>query len=422
MGMSASQARLLTITARIHDVEYEAQSIQDAKLALANQEDQVYQNYLDALDATTFTVKNNNGDRIVANFNSLCGIDAAKANKSTRYVLRDDKNRIIVSDEIYKGYQEFGPGGDPYKFAMYMMTGQRKDWNDLPSENGEGERYTQAENAAMSKMEEYGSYLKDSQAALVETITKMLNKYDYSSTFEGGEYKTDKIKEDINAGYLLLKQLVPLYDNPSIIKDSNVKNFIANNQNSNNFKSDMEKLETVYQEYRYNMYSQFAETIFENAGNNKNDFDDDDFWYYVNMYKQIEANGRAAVNITDYNGLDGVGNAATDSDWLQAQIKSGQITIDVATQDNKGSLSFSATGVSTDSYLEYTTTSTIDKSKLAKAEVEYEHKLKEINQKDKKFDMELNKLETERTALEKEYDSVKKVIQDNIDKTFKIFS
>ena len=36
--------------------------------------------------------------------------------------------------------------------------------------------------------------------------------------------------------------------------------------------------------------------------------------------------------------------------------------------------------------------------------------------------MTLSKLETERTALTTEYGSVKKVIEDNIDRTFGIFS
>ena len=36
--------------------------------------------------------------------------------------------------------------------------------------------------------------------------------------------------------------------------------------------------------------------------------------------------------------------------------------------------------------------------------------------------MTLSKLETQRTALTTEYDSVKKVIEDNIDRTFGIFS
>ena len=38
------------------------------------------------------------------------------------------------------------------------------------------------------------------------------------------------------------------------------------------------------------------------------------------------------------------------------------------------------------------------------------------------FDMDLSKLEAERTALKTEYDSVKKVVSDNIERTFGIFS
>ena len=56
MGMAASQARLLSITARIHDLEFEGQSIQNAKLQLANHSDQAYEDYLEALDATTMTI------------------------------------------------------------------------------------------------------------------------------------------------------------------------------------------------------------------------------------------------------------------------------------------------------------------------------------------------------------------------------
>lgn len=37
MGMAASQARLLTLTSRLHDVEYKAQNIESQKIALATQ-------------------------------------------------------------------------------------------------------------------------------------------------------------------------------------------------------------------------------------------------------------------------------------------------------------------------------------------------------------------------------------------------
>ena len=45
-----------------------------------------------------------------------------------------------------------------------------------------------------------------------------------------------------------------------------------------------------------------------------------------------------------------------------------------------------------------------------------------INNKDTKFDTELSKLETERTTITTEMDSIKKVKDDNIERTFGIFS
>ena len=45
MGMAASQARLLQITARMHDIEFKAQSIEDAKISLATQRDELYKDY-----------------------------------------------------------------------------------------------------------------------------------------------------------------------------------------------------------------------------------------------------------------------------------------------------------------------------------------------------------------------------------------
>lgn len=52
MGMSSSQARLLSLTARQHNVEYRAQKLQAEKLQMANDSDRVYNTYLTALNAT----------------------------------------------------------------------------------------------------------------------------------------------------------------------------------------------------------------------------------------------------------------------------------------------------------------------------------------------------------------------------------
>ena len=104
-------------------------------------------------------------------------------------------------------------------------------------------------------------------------------------------------------------------------------------------------------------------------------------------------------------------------------IKCGKISISTVSENDKtGQVELNATSVATDTYLEDTTTTTIDKTALAKAEAEYTHKTKEIDKKDKQYDMELSKLETERNALTTEYDSVKKVISENVERTFGIFS
>ena len=50
MGLASSQARLLNLTARMHDIEYKAQNLEAQKLQMANESRQVYQEYEDALN------------------------------------------------------------------------------------------------------------------------------------------------------------------------------------------------------------------------------------------------------------------------------------------------------------------------------------------------------------------------------------
>ena len=65
--------------------------------------------------------------------------------------------------------------------------------------------------------------------------------------------------------------------------------------------------------------------------------------------------------------------------------------------------------------------SELDKSDDAQAQAEYERISTKIEKQDKIMQMELDRLEAQRSAITTEMDSVSKVIEDNIDKTFKIF-
>ena len=373
MGMAASQARLLTITARLHDVEYQAQSIQNAKTQLATQSDEVYQAYLEALDATTLTVKDYDGNIITANFNNLWGRNAVDT--KYQYAIRDDHNRLVVSEDIKQAYDNYKHDkGDadatPYGFAMYMLGGAEDiDLNEL--DNDCDEVYAEISNN------------KD--------ITKTSN---YSS-IKAAKDKMDEIIKNAGGDYNDLNE------------------------------EDKDKYDKAEKTYYNLMYNNYGEEIYKkNVGLNasdESDFNKEDFTYYENIFKQIEA-ADGCVSITEFDGPMN-GDAANDSDWLKNQLESGRFTIEIVETDKKtGEVKLNTTSIATDTYVGTTTTTSIDKKAYAKAEAQYEHDTKLIDAKDKKYDMDLSKLETERTALTTEYDSVKKVVSDNIERTFGIFS
>ena len=63
-----------------------------------------------------------------------------------------------------------------------------------------------------------------------------------------------------------------------------------------------------------------------------------------------------------------------------------------------------------------------DEEAIAKAEVKYEQAQRDIQSKDKEYETELKKLDTEHNALQTEYDSIKGVIEKNVERGFKAFS
>jgi hypothetical protein len=185
----------------------------------------------------------------------------------------------------------------------------------------------------------------------------------------------------------------------------------------------LEGYESTLAAYRRELYRSHSGEVYATASMEPElaeDFDTPLFNYFMSIYNQIKSCG-GCVSVADYNGMNG--NAANDTDWLQAMIQCGEFTIDTVATDNKsGDVTLTGTSPSSDFSIGYTQTTTIDKTALAKAEAKYEKDLRDINKKDKQYDLTLSKLESERTSLTTEYDSVKKVIEDNIERTFGIFS
>lgn len=392
MGMAASQARLLSLTARIHDVEYESQTIQNAKLALATQSDSVYQEYQEALDATSLTFSTINPQSgvtstIVANFNNLFSVNRARSATGKEYALRDRHGRVVVEESLYNGYKNYTDNGMPdsaYAFALYMMG--ETDW------------------------EQYSGNSSSAQVIYQTEFNVYQNKNDDPTLVE-------------LRNHVLEANGTPASD----YNDPNSYQAVYDTSQINNDPEKMQEYNEALAKYQKYLYSHYAEEINTELYNNVlgmnnpiDEFDKNLFDYYVQMYNVIKQCG-GMICVDDYDGFNG--DAKTDSDWLQAMIQSGEMSISIVKTDSQtGKVTLNGTMPSSDDNINYTTTSTIDSTALKKAEAEYEHATKLIDQKDKKFDLELSKLETERQALTKQYDATKTIIKDNEERTFGIFS
>ena len=112
MGMSSSQARLLTLTSRLHSIEHKAQRIEAEKLRLANDSERVYEDYLNALDATKiqYSALTQNGTMtfIDATLNALeNGAVPAYNGETTKntFLLYDGaNNKVLITQEFADEY------------------------------------------------------------------------------------------------------------------------------------------------------------------------------------------------------------------------------------------------------------------------------------------------------------------------------
>ena len=126
--------------------------------------------------------------------------------------------------------------------------------------------------------------------------------------------------------------------------------------------------------------------------------------WYTNLFNRIESGGYKVL-------LDGL---ASSSEWIQFAFESGIVSMEqVDSYNNWNSLIYSNCSD--------ITSQTNDKM-IAKAEAEYNAAMNKIENKDKRYDLELKNIDTEHNSLVTEYDSIKAAIDKNVERTFKLYS
>ncbi len=108
MGLSSSQARLLSLTSRMHDIEYKAQHLEAQKLQMANESAHIYKEYDDALNKTKIQVKQ------LASDGSTTYIDATyNSMKSLGYTMKfQDDYKPIISTATESNFKVAGNNRD----------------------------------------------------------------------------------------------------------------------------------------------------------------------------------------------------------------------------------------------------------------------------------------------------------------------
>ena len=108
MGMAASQARLLSITARLTNNENSGQSISYSKQRLADQTQQITNEYNEALNTTKLTVLTgfNGSDATYTDISYDTMTNKQMAANTKQYVVTDTKGRILVTEDIANAYKQ----------------------------------------------------------------------------------------------------------------------------------------------------------------------------------------------------------------------------------------------------------------------------------------------------------------------------
>lgn len=110
----------------------------------------------------------------------------------------------------------------------------------------------------------------------------------------------------------------------------------------------------------------------------------------------------------------------SSADYFQDALRNGGIFIAQATVDEKNNTQSTFKNISWSSMA--IIQDKLDTSDDAQAQADYEAKSIVLSNQDKMLDLELNQIETQHKAIETEYSSVQKLVQKNIEVSYKIFA
>lgn len=519
MGLSASQARLLLLTARQNDVEGQMMSISNQKLSLARQSADLSENYNRALNATCLTW--DTGDKSVdLNYDLIMHPNTTQT--TGQYLLSNASTGAVILDDSYISTLNLGAAGGAGDIAtkytatqfVAKMMGIAADNTTLvadmakiittpPPSNGnstqfktsynDSDIYTalssktfkclstsweeqtlyyntsgssqvvcffQSDGKNLSAMETSGGAAATNLASLVGSITgstseavlknlEATGKYSSAikSTLESAASKAQVATRQFYEAKLTSIQNNPAYNagNSETVNKCAGTNQIYNDSYGrdelyldvsqviktflNYFDGYCSSLDNDSSNTSYDVFAaqngaststrgtkggtgtecSDSSTTQTPSGTTANDTlnsnsisDSYEEKYYYNLYNALNTYGWQSNSSVD------------DPDYLQSQILYGSIAL--KSVNSSGQWSTVSTNDSNSPI-----TSESDKDAIAQAEAEYEAEKDKLDYKESQLDISMNNLDSERSAIETETESVQKIIDKNIERSFKLF-
>ncbi len=545
MGMAASQGRLLSITARISNNEFEQQCVAYSKQRLADDSQKANDEYLDALQATQYQILTGyNGD--VPNYEPVCYNQLTSLNSvavGRQYIVSDNKNQIVVPEKIAQAFGEKHVDFNTFlknvsggkltqvsepnvteadvhdawdKYLVSVIRGHQEgmfisydengkayldhtlgfSYHESKTDGGETVSYVTYRTSEITGSAGNKIYIQEgieggdpyyyyrNLPVEVEAYTKddgtmgYLAKYRISDVMDDGYnlmqdseyiYLNNVYVEPSGNGYTYYKARYnaetgeierikdasgnyEMYDNHTIngqlfvsqdygsnLSEPNIVEITSDNPDPSKTKGAFTDTTTAENTIFYQgttaeqreLYDYAMAVSEKYAKGNKLEYDGDQVQYYRNIYQEMITRGFTTfaqmvddkyINTMTYDlgngqpvGVADETQAFQNDNWLINLIKNGKLAISYYDSTAQG---FVKTTLDDDESI----VERENKSKMAIAEQVYQGHMNRIEKQDKKFDMQLTKLESEHTALTTEYDSVAKVISKNVEKSFNVFN
>ena len=251
MGLSASQARLLSITQRINNNELESEMISNAKIQLAARNTIASENYINALDGTKleYISYDDSGtqEKVNLTFNSINQYTPLK----NQYALFNNENQIYVSstdaanfensDNLYefldcyglfdKGREDFAALMDEYNNQMDKYNEEKAEYDkELAEYNKEMNEYTTELNKYNEELakyqKDYQQYLKD--YAEYEELKNLPKLYDdFTNAVIGNSHYNAAKGNDPGCFLHVLNKLID-YNGPNLPYDTSATDASGN--------------------------------------------------------------------------------------------------------------------------------------------------------------------------------------------------